>query len=172
MYVDSNLNLTSKEKKQLSHMLSSMHLSLLDQPAQLQGVNNWSYKYFVERYIRIYTYVFIVCTSVHIVTMCTSNLFPYSALYYTFTSKHVHMPNSHISTRYSSELEVSCEENSKQTLKFSKAISCIEDAEEELDSLKKTLEQETEQLEEKKYVRRCITAIVSIFTFSILDPIS
>ena len=63
------------------------------------------------------------------------------------------MPNSHVSIRYSSELEVSCEENSKQTLKFSQAISHIEDAEEELDSLKKTLEQETEQLEEKKYVR-------------------
>ena len=64
-YVDSNLNLTSKEKKQLSHMLSSMHLSLLDQPAQLPGVNNWTYRYFVERYIHMYIYIFIVCTSVH-----------------------------------------------------------------------------------------------------------
>ena len=33
-----------------------------------------------------------------------------------------------------------------------------------MDSLKKTLEQETEQLEEKKYVRRCITAIVNILS--------
>ena len=157
-------------------MLSSMHLSLLDQPAQLPGINNWSYKYFVERYIRIYVHIrtYLLYVHLYILSQCTQAtcfLIVY-CIKHLRTSKHVHMPiaNSHISTRYSSELEVACEENSKQTLKFSEAISCIEDAEEELDSLKKTLEQETEQLEEKKYVRRCITAmlnILSLFTFSI-----
>nr|WAQ15579.1 axonemal dynein heavy chain E [Halisarca dujardinii] len=46
----SGLDLTSSERKKLSHMLSSMHLSLLGQPGQLTFVNNWTYKHFVERF--------------------------------------------------------------------------------------------------------------------------
>jgi dynein heavy chain len=98
---DSTLDLSSNEKQKLSHMLSSMHMSLLDQPVPQPCVNNWTYKYFVER--------------------------------------------------FSCELRVFHEAKSQQTSTLSKAIMCIEDAEAELVSLERTLGQEMEQLEEKKY---------------------
>ena len=51
---DSTLDLSSNEKQKLSHMLSSMHMSLLDQPVPQPCVNNWTYKYFVERCVCVW----------------------------------------------------------------------------------------------------------------------
>ena len=67
--------------------------------------------------------------------------------------------------RFSCELRVFHEAKSQQTSTLSKAIMCIEDAEAELVSLERTLGQEMEQLEEKKYVSLFIPTLFPFALF-------